>query len=82
MCRPSGIVIHGDFAMAVWRRTPVESGTPKSRGRITTSDAGFSSAIYQDVRLVLGCDLPSLDKAEKFGAHEHLIGKVAVNAGL
>jgi len=75
-------VIHGAFAKAVSRPAHVEGGTPKTHGRIATSDVGFSSVIYQDVRLVLGYDLGSPDKAEKFGVHELVAGKVAVNAGL
>jgi hypothetical protein len=70
------------FGPGAPRQTLDASATPKGGGRIATSDVGSSSAIHQDVQLVLRCALPWSDTPENFGVHEPLTGKVGVNVGL
>jgi hypothetical protein len=76
------IVTHAEFASTVFRLTLTGGETPARDGRIITSDVGSSKAVCQDVQLVLSYDLRSPDKSGKFGPHESVNGRVAVNAGL
>ena len=62
--------------------TRIMSAIRDSGGRIVTTDVASRNAMGQDVRLVLRYGLRSPDKAEKFGVHERVDGKDAVNAGL
>jgi len=79
---PVRIVTRGEFATALVHLTRIVGATRNGGALIVTTDAASSSAIYQDVQLVLGDGLLSLNKAGKFGADEPITGKDGVNAGL
>ena len=70
------IVTHGEFETAVYRPTRTVSETRRRDRRIATFDVGYSNAILQDVQLVLGCALWSLDTPGRFGVVSLLLEKM------
>ncbi len=78
--QPSRIVTRGEFATAMARLSRTLGAKLNSAAPIPTSDLASSGQLYQDVQLVLGSGILSLDKAEKFGVDEPVTGREAVNA--
>jgi hypothetical protein len=78
--QPSRVVTRGEFAVTMARLTRILGATPSSAAPIPMSDLASSAALYQDVQLVLGYGMLSLDSAGKFGIDEPVTGKEAVNA--
>lgn len=80
--QPARIVTRGEFAMAMSRLTRVVGATPSGAPPIPTTDLASSSALYQDVQLVLGYGMLSLDSAGKFGVDGPVTGKEAVSSAV
>jgi len=78
--QPSRLVTRGEFAVTMARLTRTLGAKPSDAAPIPTSDLASSGALYQDVQLVLGYGMLSLDSAGKFGTDEPVTGKEAVNA--
>jgi len=78
--QPSRIVTRGEFAMAMARLSRILGAKLNTDTPIPTSDLASSGPLYQDVQLVLGSGMLSLDKAGKFGVDEPVGGREAVNA--
>ena len=78
--QPSRIVTRGEFATAMARLSRIIGAKLNSAAPIPTSDLASSGPLYQDVQLVLGYGMLSLDKAEKFGVDEPVTGREAVSA--
>ena len=64
------------------RLTRAVCGTPGRGERIVTTDVAFRDAIYQDVLLVLRCEMRTLCMPGKAGAEAPNAGKDTVNAEL
>jgi tetratricopeptide (TPR) repeat protein len=78
--QPSRVVTRGEFAVTMARLTRILGGKPGDAAPIPTPDLASSGALYQDVQLVLGYGMLSLDSTGKFGIDEPVTGKEAVNA--
>lgn len=78
--QPARIVTRGEFAMAISRLSHVVGAKPSSAPPIPTTDLASSSALYQDVQLVLGYGMLSLDSAGNFGINGPVTGKEAVSS--
>jgi hypothetical protein len=74
------VVTRGEFAVTMARLTRILGGKPGDAAPIPTPDLASSGALYQDVQLVLGYGMLSLDSTGKFGIDEPVTGKEAVNA--
>jgi len=80
MYQPARIVTRGEYATTLGRMIRIVGATPASVSPIPTPDLASSSALYQDVQLVLQYGLMTLDSTGKFGIDEPVSGKEAVNA--
>jgi hypothetical protein len=78
--QPARIVTRGEYATTLCRLIRIVGATPASVSPIPTPDLASSSALYQDVQLVLQYGLMTLDSTGKFGIDEPVSGKEAVNA--
>jgi len=77
---PAETVTRGDFAVAMARMIRLLGANPGEAPSISTPDLAPSSAIYQDVQLVLQCGLLTFGNAGKIDISGQMTGEQAVSA--